>query len=317
MSTFKNLTTSAFKDTIKMTLTTDGNMGVGNINPNYKITASGTIQGASNGTQVTINTVPLRVGLDTWKDNVHLSLGQIDLTNQGFIQVLVGAYNNGIDINGTGYGLSIQPSGGNVGIGQQAAGSKLQVNGTIRTDDDFVTGTDLPGWNYTFIPEPWFYAISNSGAIQYPGIKWNTDPDRNPFDRAHYSWKIIGKTCFLHLNFSTLGSGHGLNTYGYIVLLPQEFQPGGIYSIKNFYLPNPGSTTTHTPSTDSIGWVNTAANRYAMSFSLRRVTSFPYLDRYCAVIETMYKNGSGTPGTYGPDHYQNATFRFQTVFELD
>lgn len=229
MANNKSLLNSDFKNTIKMTLTTDGNLGVGLINPNYKITATGVIQSKSILGYV-VNDFPWKVGLDTWKDDVHLSLGvSNDGLNTGVIQVTGGDLSfNGTSFADSPYNLNLQPGGGNVGIGIQGnPGYPLHVQGQIKTnsivraDNDFTTGDDVPGWKYypsgwtdnvpaTQIPVTEFQCINswhiwNNG----PSMSWALLPGSAPDEATKNStrvikYKIIGKTVHLSFIFSQM-----------------------------------------------------------------------------------------------------------------
>ena len=248
MANNKSLLNSSFKDTIKMTLTTDGNLGVGLINPNYKITATGVIQSKSILGYV-VNDFPWKVGLDTWKDDVHLSLGvSNDGLNTGVIQVTGGDTSfNGTAFVDSPYNLNLQPGGGNVGIGIQGnPGYPLQVQGEIKTntivraDVDFTTGTDTPGWQYypagwvegntaTQMPATDITTVTNYQIWhQGPSLSWGTIPtDAGNGAKSNYrrflKYKIIGKTVhlsFLFSNIEALGSHEG-----FIVKLPSFLRP--------------------------------------------------------------------------------------------
>lgn len=111
------LTNNEFVNTIKMTLTTEGNLGVGTINPKYKIVANGLIQANSNfnpKSSITINSIPINVGFSAWRSNTQLITGITnDSSNRGVIQVLSGSTIDGtLPPSPTPHDLHIQPSGG-------------------------------------------------------------------------------------------------------------------------------------------------------------------------------------------------------------
>lgn len=114
-------TVSDFKDTIKMTLTTDGNLGVGTINPNYRISVNGTIQANAGSLQAPLLSSDKKVGLTIWDNYTHLTFGikKISFFNgfikrDGIIQSILVDNENGIieNINSTYPDLFIQPLGG-------------------------------------------------------------------------------------------------------------------------------------------------------------------------------------------------------------
>ena len=223
----KRISDGSFKNTIKMTLTTEGHLGVGNIDPKFKVTAEGLVQGHS-----TISILPLvsgvgltgkgmHIGLGTWNGDVHTLIGQVtsDGSNNGCIQVTAGGASGGIGFGGTAYGLSLQPSGGNVGVGMTQATSRLQVNGNIRTDVDFVTGTDTPGWTRQPIPGSDFYGGS-SGSWSNTNIYSYS----NDWDNANMYWKVIGKTVFLSFNITNFNNNRLGAAQAFALKIPANLQ---------------------------------------------------------------------------------------------
>lgn len=247
MANNKSLLNSSFKDTIKMTLTSDGNLGVGLINPNYKITANGVIQSKSILSFVP-NDTPFRVGFDTWKDDVHLSLGIQDTLNQGVIQVTnADTSYTGTSFQDSTYNLLIQPAGGNVGIGiantpayPLTVQGEIKTNTIVRADVDFTTGDDVPGWKYH--PSGW---VENTHSTQMPttdiitinnwsiwdngpSMSWAVLPGSASDEATKNSmrvikYKIIGKT--VHLSFILTQMEFFGRHEGFKIKLPAFLRP--------------------------------------------------------------------------------------------
>ena len=103
------------------TLSTDGNVGIGTTTPKNK----------------------LEVPVDSYYDGICVKSGDVrtifgraDSTNAGSIQVFAGVANATPTSSSNKYNLSLQPLGGNVGIGTTAPGIKLDVVGEIRARGD-------------------------------------------------------------------------------------------------------------------------------------------------------------------------------------
>jgi len=315
----KRINDGSFRNTIRMTLTTGGQLGVGTIDPKWTITSAGMVQATSilpEGIPILMTTggggtpgVPaltgkgMRVGLSTYNGDVQVLIGNVvsDGTNSGGIQVSSGGSGDGKLIGLNAYHLSLQPSGGNVGIGMTQPTSRLQVNGNIRTDIDFVTGTDTPGWVYHPIQQ-YEVAQSLSGSwpsAGYPGL----DVGGAAFTKAHVSYKIIGKTVYIGFRFTWPGvSAHGSNSWYTHMKLPQL----------NFKDYNSNVGTTMTGHSDSIGWVSANVSM-AMRVSLRKYsnssqTAPGYLNQWILVFDRI----DGSPG----QNFIGATFAGQIVAEL-
>ena len=145
----KRISDGSFKNTIRMTLTTGGQLGIGYINPKWHIHSAGMIQATSinpEGTALNVGIKGLKVGLSTFNGDVQTLLGQVtsDGTNFGFIQVTSGGNGTGRPIGLNPYTLSIQPGGGNtyisLGGGTTEIGtiaSQLNVRATTTHYQDF------------------------------------------------------------------------------------------------------------------------------------------------------------------------------------
>jgi len=98
--------------TQSVVIKSNGYVGIGYNIATYKLTVSGLVQGYSD-TSKTVGGQVLNVGSSTWFSDVHLLTGQVDGTNNGFIQVTLGDYSyTGSNIGLTPYNLNIQPGGG-------------------------------------------------------------------------------------------------------------------------------------------------------------------------------------------------------------
>jgi hypothetical protein len=119
---FMNTPPSGSPRTNLMFLTGAGSLGIGTISPRTNLDVSG---GA-------VNSDGLISKISAENADVDLVLGEktSDGSNAGVIQV----YSQGVggNLGPTHYSLSIQPSGGNVGVGTTAPGAKLEVNGSVK-----------------------------------------------------------------------------------------------------------------------------------------------------------------------------------------
>jgi hypothetical protein len=104
----------------KMTIRSSGNVGIGNSTPPIKLWVPGTSTTA---------------GIGVYNGDVATIIGNTggDI-NAGTIQVRAGGSSS--TIGTTNYSLCLNPDGGNVGVGTNTAGYKLDVNGTIATRTD-------------------------------------------------------------------------------------------------------------------------------------------------------------------------------------
>lgn len=179
----------------------------------------------------------------------------------------------------------------------------------MRVDYDITTGTNIPGWVYWQFDNIQFRAESQSGSWGYPTLQ-NEALTNNQFDRPHISYKIIGKTVFLGFQVRLNGSGHGINTKGYRLRLPNPLQ-----NIKNYY--STSGPTTGTSHTDGIGWTDAddASKLAVIRASVRRYNNGPFPNDWVIVIEGALKQGQ--PANYSLDWWAGRTIRFQTYFELE
>lgn len=134
----KQINNGSFAQTIRMTLTTGGQLGVGIIDPKWTIHSAGLIAATSinpEGTPLYINGIVsgsngIVVGLTAKNGDVNTMLGQVvsNGTNYGCIQVTSGGSGTGKPLGITSFTLAVQPGGGNIVLGK--AGSFINVDST-------------------------------------------------------------------------------------------------------------------------------------------------------------------------------------------
>lgn len=311
--TAKQINNGDFKDTIRMTLTTGGQLGVGVIDPKWTITSAGVVQARSATTLnplasgVGLTGKSLTIGLDTWNVDVHTLIGQVtsDGSNNGCIQVTAGGIGSN-SFGATAYGLSLQPSGGNVGIGMTQATSRLQVNGTIRTDVDFVTGTDNPGWEYHSLGT---FDVKCELGGNFNNCSLDNLSNANLWERPHIMYKIIGKTAFINFYFRISATGWGPNGGGIYVLLPPALQ-----AIQNIHAVFPNALQAWG---DTVGFHDGTplVRNFTFRIQPRKYVNGAHPNQWIMVLEHTYYGGSNVSSTGGVSDNVGG-FRGQCIVEL-
>ena len=109
--------------------TNTGNVGIGTTSPNTMLHVDAAA--SPSPTYPTLGTASGVLGLSI--NELHgMYLGADGSSGNGWIQAMRE------DGTGTAYNLSLQPSGGNVGIGETNPSQKLQVTGKIKVSDDII-----------------------------------------------------------------------------------------------------------------------------------------------------------------------------------
>lgn len=166
-------------------------------------------------------------------------------------------------ISGASTRLYLNNFTGHVGIGTESPTSRLTVNGNIRTDSDFVTGTDDAGWKYFVIPENGYF-FSRTGAGAFNDVNYsNTQTDS--FDRPHFRYKIIGKTALVswRINgFNNAATGSFTSLY---LKLPPDLQ-----NIKDQY----DGSTVKAQTDNGIGLYRRGAAQYGFFLLSPRQASY-------------------------------------------
>ena len=315
----KSLLNSQFKNTIKMTLTTTSHLGVSDIDPAYEITAGGILQGKALSvpyayknvnTPFVVGGKTLSIGSTMWKDDVHLLSGIIaDGTNYGFLQVTSGDVTYaGKTIGTSPYHLVLQPGGGNVAINTTiTAGSKLNVGGNIRTDTDFVTGTDTAGWiRINAIGS--LKSFSSSGSY----VNANVAAGGNGWDDPNIYYKVIGKTVFMSFNITNFqNNGAGFSSKFAMLL------PGPVQNVKNVLTsPALGYTGLH-HGCEGIATYNSPTRKGAVECTVRRGSSpDPWAGQWFMEIYPLNIAGIPFPGNFYNSGGYNETIRGTITFEL-
>ena len=153
---FKTNTSSILGNTnTKMTILTNGNVGIGETNPNQKLHVNGATQLGNISATVNFNTVALKVVEGTVNTGPTLGVGTVGaqavLYSNGLYGMYTGVATNGDtwmqsqrnDTNTAAYDILLNPAGGNVGIGTDNPGAKLDVVGSAIIDGG--TGVNTSG----------------------------------------------------------------------------------------------------------------------------------------------------------------------------
>jgi hypothetical protein len=145
-------------DSIAMLVRGDGNVGVGTTSPQAKLSVTGT-SGAFN--DVGIFQITSGTGASA---NLKLTFGVNDSGYTWIQSVLPGT-----DIRP----LSINPSGGNVGIGTTSPAAKLDVEGgNVRTGNAFISQGSNTTWSGAAIFMDWQSTYGRLGAYNYATGSW-------------------------------------------------------------------------------------------------------------------------------------------------
>jgi len=135
INTSKNTLRFLMNSSIKMAITSGGNVGIATTNPSYKLDVSGSsrIDGLTSNLALFIKT----------NSSFGAGISFEDSTNPGNDAVHIGGIGNDFYIT-AGYGEKVRVTSTGFGIGTSNPGAKLHVNGSVRIDDPGTAATVSP-----------------------------------------------------------------------------------------------------------------------------------------------------------------------------
>lgn len=236
-----------------------GNVGVGTTGPNFKMDVQ---QDITMSGDINPGTAQLSVG-GTTTVGKRMLMGY-DINGNGFGFIKAGNY--GV----TWTPLSLQPNGGNVGIGTTTPNEKLEINGSVRgnqagalrvsTGSGYIDlGPQNTSWAHLQTDRSQFYFNKQIGvdghAFPYLDNTYDLGLSGNRWRNLYLSGTIQGPgaTQFIQnqnasaqaANFWISGTGR-IGTYGLITDIPTTYGSIGLNGAKNgYYSVLMGQTTAH------------------------------------------------------------------------
>jgi hypothetical protein len=249
-------TTTGACDT-HMTISDNGNVGIGTTAPQSKlhivgdsVDADAGNPSASSYAQLEITSATNNTG-NTGKINLQVGADHNDALGYGFLQTIVDNIHTA--------SLRLQPYGGNVGIGNINPTQRLDVNGSIKGNTYLRDGANRQVLQLNGDPD-WYRAFESPatrGVAIYNGLSIGAGG---------------GFICGEFGNPNALGLGNGLFTGNLETdSLRTAYSTNGLYFIDAGN--NGGNEPVIKPSTDNYGYLGTTTNRFFAGYITNLTTS--------------------------------------------